>query len=85
MHSSPTDLASVIVVIAGALVLGVLLSRGVNRYRSPGPPLRLLTGTRSQQASLRLALAPVLHEFGSWVAMERKTGLSHEDLLVSRL
>ena len=22
---------------------------------------------------------------GSWVAMERKTGLSHEDLLVSRL
>src|SRR5437764_7270709 len=63
MHSSPTDLASVIVVIAGALVLGVLLSRAVNRYRSPGPPLRMLTGARSQQAALRLALAPVLHEF----------------------
>src|SRR5438874_3990189 len=63
MHSSPTDLALVIVVIAGALVLGVLLSRAVNRYRSPGPPLRMLTGTRSQQAALRLALAPVLHEF----------------------
>jgi hypothetical protein len=44
MHSSPTDPASVIVLIAGALALGILLSRGVNRYRSPGPPLRMQIG-----------------------------------------
>ena len=61
MQSSPTDLASAIIV--GALVLGVLVSRVIKRYRSPAPPVRMLTGTRAQQAALRLALAPVLHEF----------------------
>jgi hypothetical protein len=63
MRSYPTDLAPVIIALAGALVLAVVLCQLVNRYRLRKLRLRLLTGTRPQRAALQLALAPVLREF----------------------
>ncbi|HTD77207.1 MAG TPA: hypothetical protein VK898_06200, partial [Chloroflexota bacterium] len=63
MRSYPTDLAPVIIALTGALVLAVVVSPLVNRYRLRKLRLRLLTGTRLQRAALQLALAPVLREF----------------------
>src|SRR5207248_9311675 len=63
MRSYPTDLAPVIIALTGALVLAVVVSQLVNRYRLRTLRLRLLTGTRPQRAALQLALAPVLREF----------------------
>ena len=63
MHSYPTDLAPPMIAITAAVILLVVASRLLHNYRSRTPWLRLLTGTRPQQAALRLALAPVLHEF----------------------
>ena len=63
MRSYPTDLAPVIIALTGALVLAVVVSPLVNRYRLRTLRLRLLTGTRPQRAALQLALAPVLREF----------------------
>ncbi len=63
MHSNPNDLASVVIAVAGALVLMVVVSRLLSWHRSRIPRLRLLTGTRPQRAALRVALAPVVCEF----------------------
>jgi hypothetical protein len=63
MHSYPTDLAPVIIALAGALVLLAIIARLLGGYRSRIPRLRLLTGTCSQRAALRVALAPVIREF----------------------
>src|SRR5437868_11815281 len=63
MRSYPTDLALVIITLAGVLVLAVVLCQLVNRYRLRTLRLRLLTGTHPQRAALQLALAPVLREF----------------------
>src|SRR5688572_21066921 len=63
MHSYPTDLAPVIIALAGALVLLAIIAHLLGGYRSRIPRLRLLTGTCSQRAALRVALAPVIREF----------------------
>ena len=63
MHSYPTDLVRVTIIVIGALVLVVAAFRLLDRYRSRTPRMRVLTGTRPQRAALRLALAPVLREF----------------------
>jgi len=63
MHSYPTDLAPVIIALAGALVLLAIIARLLGGCRSRIPRLRLLTGTRPQRTALRVALAPVIREF----------------------
>ncbi len=63
MRSYPTDVAPMAIVVVVALVLVVVVSRLLNRYRSRVPRLRMLTGTPSQRAALRGALAPVVREF----------------------
>src|SRR5215469_7468073 len=63
MRSYPIDVAPTIIAVAVALVLVIVVSRLLNHYRSRIPRLRLLTGTHPQRAALRVALAPVVHEF----------------------
>src|SRR5712692_6391953 len=63
MRSYPVDLAPAVLAVAGALVLMVVISRLFGWYRSRALRLCLLTGTRPQRAALRVALAPVVHEF----------------------
>jgi hypothetical protein len=52
-----------VLAVAGVLVLVVAAGCARHWYRSRTERLRLLTGTASQRAALRLSLAPVLREF----------------------
>ena len=63
MRSNPSDLVLVAVAATAVLILIVVSSRLVNRYRWRALRLRLLTGTPPQRAALRVALAPVIREF----------------------
>ncbi len=63
MRSNPNDLVQVALAVTAVIILIVVSSRLVNRYRLRALRLRLLTGTGPQRAALRTALAPVLREF----------------------
>jgi hypothetical protein len=64
MHSYPTDLAPTMIAIVVALVVVVIVFHLFRGYRARAPRApRLLCGTRSQRAALRVALAPVVREF----------------------
>lgn len=63
MHLNWTDATPTIVAVAGALLFVGVAAFARSWYRSRTERLRLLTGTHSQRAALRLALAPVLREF----------------------
>ncbi len=63
MRSNPNDLVQVALAVTAVFILIVVSSRLMNRYRWRALRLRLLTGTGPQRAALRVALAPVLHEF----------------------
>ena len=63
MRSYPGDLTTVVLAVAGALVLMVVISRLFSWYRLRARRLCLLTGTRPQRVALRVALAPVVREF----------------------
>src|ERR1700730_17675988 len=63
MPSYPGDLTTVVLAVAGALVLMVVISRLFSWYRLRALRLCLLTGTRPQRVALRVALAPVVREF----------------------
>ena len=63
MRSYPGDLTPVVLALAGALVFVVVISRLLSWYRLRALRLCLLTGTRTQRAALRVALAPVVREF----------------------
>jgi len=63
MRSNPGDLFQAALAVTAVFILIVASSRLVNRYRWRALRLRLLTGTRPQRAALRVALAPVVHEF----------------------
>ena len=62
MRSNPNDLVQVVLAVT-AVILIIVASRLVNRYRSRALRLRLLTGTGPQRAALRAAMAPVLREY----------------------
>jgi hypothetical protein len=63
MRSYPGDLTTVVLAVAGALVLMVVISRLFSWHRLRALRLCLLTGTHSQRAALWVALAPVVREF----------------------
>jgi len=63
MRSNPNDLVQVALAVTAVFILIVVSCRLMNRYRWRALRLRLLTGTGPQRAALRVALAPVLHEF----------------------
>jgi len=63
MHPSWTEAMPAVLAVAGVLVLVVAAGCARHWYRSRTERLRLLAGTASQRAALRLALAPVLREF----------------------
>src|SRR5919201_3544180 len=63
MGLTPTDLLIVALVTAFAVTLAITTTRLVGWRRSRLPQLRLLTGTRSQQAALVLAVRPVVRDF----------------------
>src|SRR3984893_7583624 len=63
MRSYPGHLTTVVLAVAGALVLMVVISRLFSWYRLRALRLCLLTGTRPQRVALRVALAPVVREF----------------------
>ena len=63
MGLTPTDLLMVALVAAFAVTLAFTATRLVGWRRSRLPRLRLLTGTRSQQAALVLAVRPVARDF----------------------
>jgi len=60
MGSTLGDVLSVALVAAFAVILWVTSSRLVSWHRLRTPRLRLLTGTRSQQAAIVLAVRPVI-------------------------
>jgi len=63
MGSIPTDLLTVALVVTFVVALTVAVPRLVRLHQSRTSGLRLLTGTRSQQAALVQALRPVVREF----------------------
>jgi len=63
MPSTSGDIFAVAFVAMFTAALAVALSHLVSWRRSRIPRLRLLTGTRSQQAAILLAVRPVVREF----------------------
>jgi len=63
MPSISGDIFAVALVAMFTAALAVALSHLVNWRRARIPRLRLLTGTRSQQAAIVLAVRPVVREF----------------------
>jgi len=63
MGSTPTDLLTVALGVTFVVALTVAVPRLVRLHQSRTSGLRLLTGTRSQQAALVQALRPVVREF----------------------
>ena len=63
MPSTSGDILALAIVAMFTAALGVALSHLVSWRRSRIPRLRLLTGTRSQQAAIVLAVRPVVREF----------------------
>jgi hypothetical protein len=63
MPSFVSDLVPMMIAVGAVLFIVVITSQVLNHYRSRTPRLRMLTGTRTQRAALRLALTPVLQEF----------------------
>jgi hypothetical protein len=63
MPSTSGDIFAVALVAMFTAALAVALSHLVSWRRSHIPRLRLLTGTRSQQAAIVLAVRPVVREF----------------------
>jgi len=63
MPSTSGDILALAIVAMFTAALGVALSYLVSSRRSGIPRLRLLTGTRSQQAAILVAVRPVVREF----------------------
>jgi hypothetical protein len=63
MHPYWTDTTPAVIAVGGLVVLLAIAAVARHRYRLRTERLRLLTGTHSQRAAVRLALAPVLREF----------------------
>jgi hypothetical protein len=63
MPSHSPDLPPTLSVVVVALIAAIVASQLWNRYLARTPRLRMLTGSRTQRAALRIALSPVLQEF----------------------